>query len=188
MSGITDNCWAVQAEWLEANATLKSLFYMHGRSLEEVRQNAELARTNLESIFPVFERFTKVVCPDCQAVCCLKARVAYDFKDLLFIHALGLEPPPHQLRRNNDEHCRYLTEVGCSIPRLVRPFICNWYYCAPMLELYYQLPARAQRSLSNFMMNAQTHRNLMEDQFCRIVASNTSIHPVDARIAGKVEG
>jgi hypothetical protein len=147
--------------------------------LKEVRAQAEIAKTSLDLIFPVLERHTKVVCPSCRAVCCFHARVAYDFKDLLFIHALDLEPPPHQLRSHGDEHCRYLTEVGCSLPRIIRPFVCNWYYCAPMLELHYQLPARAQRRLSSLMSTAQTHRNQMEDLFCGMVTSPEPLHRVD---------
>ena len=170
MQGITDNCWSIQTQWEEANATLDYLFELHGPLLDEVRKNAGLARSNLEAIFPVMERYAQLVCPSCRAVCCLVARVAYDFRDLLFIHALNLTPPPHQLRRNDDEHCRYLTEVGCSLPRLVRPFVCNWYYCAPMLELFYQSPTRAQRRLSSLMSGAQLYRSQMEDQFCQLVA------------------
>jgi hypothetical protein len=48
---------------------------------------------------------------------------------LLFLH-LNREPlPPHQLRRDLHEPCRFVGRRGCRLPRRSRPWICTWYVC-----------------------------------------------------------
>jgi len=161
--------WADDKEWQEAQDTLAYLFVRYDSAWERVRQLARQTRDNLDPLFAYFDEFTARVCPDCRAVCCREARVAFDFKDLLFIHALDLTPPPHQLRRHHREPCRYLGPEGCRLPRILRPFICTWFYCAPMLELFRQQPARVQRDLSFRMALVQRNRVLLEDEFIWVV-------------------
>jgi len=161
--------WADDNEWREAHQTLALLFRKHGRSLDHVRETALKIRVCLEELFPLFDELTARTCPDCRAVCCQLARVEYDFKDLLFMHALKLTPPPHQLRRHDREHCRYLTSEGCCLARIIRPFVCTWYFCAPMLNLYRELPPRDQRHYSGLMAEIQQGRRDMEDGFIRMV-------------------
>lgn len=167
--GFPDFFWAAEAEWREAHWTLDQLFQKYAPALGRVRESARQARENLEQHFPLFDRFAAQLCPDCVAACCLHARVAYDFTDLVFMHALSLTPPPHQLRRHDREHCRYLGDKGCALPRILRPFICTWYYCAPMLELFRQEPPRDQRRYSAMMSEAQRCRRMMEEEFIRVV-------------------
>ena len=159
--------WADQDDWHEAHQCLDMLFEKHGSGLDVVRDEAGRAGDKLQQLFPLFDDFCARVCPRCRAVCCLEARVAYDFKDILFLHALGLPPPPHQLRRHDGEHCRYFEPEGCRLERILRPFICTWYYCAPMIDLFRGLPARQQRRMSGLMMEVQEHRRRMEDEFIR---------------------
>nr|WP_319775871.1 hypothetical protein [uncultured Sphaerochaeta sp.] len=166
--------WADEEDWREAHRTLEQLFRIHDASLDRVREKAGLLRENLTSLFPMFDRFAEQVCPACQAPCCRAARVAYDFKDLLFLHAAGFDPPPHQLRRNDEEHCRYLGDSGCLLPRVLRPFICTWYYCAPMLELFRAMPPKKQRWASERMQTVQLGRVAMETEFIRVTVGGDS--------------
>ncbi|MFH1138730.1 MAG: hypothetical protein V1816_21850 [Pseudomonadota bacterium] len=161
--------WAEHDDWLEVNETFGYLFRRHGERLGGVRAHARAALENLESWFELFNRYCRETCPSCRAACCREARVAYDFRDLLLIHALGLEPPPHQLRRHEEEHCRYLGPGGCGLPRVIRPFVCTWYLCQPLLDLYRRESPRFQREQSARMTTAQQNRNLMEEEFIRVV-------------------
>ena len=167
--------WATDETWREAHQTLDFLFGSYGSRMDPVREAARTAGQNLEILFPVFDRISGLVCPTCTKVCCLEARIAFDFRDILFIHALGLDIPPYQLRRSDEESCRYLGVTGCRLPRISRPFICTWYYCAPMLEHYYQFHAKEQRRLTRAMTGAQTCRKIMEE--CFIMIQTTDDRP-----------
>ena len=136
--------------------------------MDRVREAARTVRYNLELLYPVFDELSAKVCPTCTKVCCYEARIAYDFRDILFIRALEIEKPPYQLRRTDHEPCRYLGPAGCLLSRIRRPFICTWYYCAPMLEYFYAFPPREQRRLSQAMTQAQGHRKIMEESFIAI--------------------
>ena len=161
--------WAGEDEWREVHQSLGLLFRRYGPAMNPVREAARAVEDGLLSLFPLFDEFCVVVCPVCKVVCCLEARVAFDFRDLLLLHALGLEIPPHQLRRHDNEHCRYLGPEGCNLDRIRRPFVCTWYYCAPMLELFRLLPPREQRRRSAQMAEIQQWRKAMEEGFIRVV-------------------
>ncbi|MEW6264046.1 MAG: hypothetical protein AB1641_13300 [Thermodesulfobacteriota bacterium] len=168
---VFDLFWADQEEWNEANRTLARLFDIHGSGLEKVRRLARRAEDSLLPVFDLMDEFSAQVCPACAAVCCQAASCAFEFTDLLFLHALSLAWPPHQLRRSDQEPCRYLGPVGCLLERPRRPFICTWYYCAPMLELYRQQPPRLQRTMSARLKEAQRLRMEMEKEFISLVVA-----------------
>lgn len=170
-SGVLSLPWADLRDWREAHGTLQVLFRIHDRRLNPLREAARQARGALEEIGPVLDRFARLTCPECRAVCCRMAQVAFDFKDLVWMHALDLDPPPHQLRRHDAEVCRYLGDHGCRLPRVVRPFICNWYLCAAMLDLYYALPPREQRRFSAGMSFVQQTRRFMEAELILVTVS-----------------
>ncbi len=161
--------WARPEEWREANQTLAGLFRSHAGRLSSVLATAQRARAALEEIFPILDDYAAQTCPGCPAVCCREARVAFDFKDLIFLHANGLEPPPSQLRRYEDESCRYLGPEGCRLERLYRPFVCTWYLCAAMLEIHRLRPPRFQRRFAALVTEAQHCRRTSEDLFTAAV-------------------
>jgi hypothetical protein len=162
--------WADEASWDEVHTCLKRLGQTYGAELGIMRGAAFGMAMRLNLIFPVFDLFCEQVCVDCSGPCCLNALVAFDFADLLLMHALSLEIPPHQIRRHDNEHCRYLGPAGCTLERIRRPFVCTWYYCAPMLELLRERPAREQRRLTGLMSEAQAFRRTMENEFIRVTA------------------
>lgn len=162
--------WADEVSWAEVHACLNHLCRRHYAELGPMRGGAFGMAMRLNLIFPVFDEFCAHVCQECAAPCCLNALVAFDFADLLLMHAINLEIPPHQIRRHDNEHCRYLGPTGCSLERIRRPFVCTWYYCAPMLDLLRERPAREQRRLTGLMSEAQALRRTMENEFVRVTA------------------
>ena len=134
-SVVTSLFWAEETSWNEVHACLERLCRTYHVELGMMRGAAFGMAMRLNLIFPVFDLFCEQVCVECRGPCCLNALVAFDFADLLLMHALSLEIPPHQIRRHDNEHCRYLEPTGCTLERIRRPFVCTWYYCAPMLEL-----------------------------------------------------
>ena len=169
-SVVTSLFWAEETSWNEVHACLERLCRTYHVELGMMRGAAFGMAMRLNLIFPVFDLFCEQVCVECRGPCCLNALVAFDFADLLLMHALSLEIPPHQIRRHDNEHCRYLEPTGCTLERIRRPFVCTWYYCAPMLELLRERPAREQRRLTGLMSEAQALRRKMENEFIRITA------------------
>jgi hypothetical protein len=51
----------------------------------------------LELIFPLMDHLCRKTCPDCTNICCRRAWVWADFRDLLFCHLAGIPRPDQQL-------------------------------------------------------------------------------------------
>ena len=77
----------------------------------------------------VLDRICITSCPTCPDVCCSRATVWYDLKDLLVIYLKTDAFPKEQIYRLPDNSCCNLTPSGCRLPRFERPFICTWYIC-----------------------------------------------------------
>ncbi|MDX2446435.1 MAG: hypothetical protein QNK29_04460 [Desulfobacterales bacterium] len=77
----------------------------------------------------VLERVCIASCTTCTDVCCTRATVWYDVKDLLVIYLNTGALPKAQIYRRSDHSCCNLTPSGCRLPRSERPFICTWYIC-----------------------------------------------------------
>ncbi len=80
------------------------------------------------------EKVSQATCPSCSDVCCMRATVWYDRKDLLFIYYSTGELPLEQIYRRDDGSCCHLSSHGCSLNRSSRPFICTWYICPTLKE------------------------------------------------------
>ncbi len=75
------------------------------------------------------EKVSQKTCPSCSDVCCMRATVWYDLKDLLYIYYSSGELPLEQIYRRDDGSCCHLSTHGCILKRSLRPFICTWYIC-----------------------------------------------------------
>ena len=74
-------------------------------------------------------------CPTCAAPCCNRAWVFFDRADLLFLHLRGLDVPGGQTFGPAGRACRFLTDRGCRLARVNRPWLCNWYICPDQIAL-----------------------------------------------------
>lgn len=77
----------------------------------------------------VLERVCIASCTTCTDVCCARATVWYDERDLLVMYLNTAALPKSQIYRRPDGSCCNLTPSGCRLPRSERPFICTWYIC-----------------------------------------------------------
>jgi hypothetical protein len=82
----------------------------------------------------VIQQTTEIVCPQCKNVCCISKHGYYPFEDLVYLHALGIKPPPLQFRKNDASPCQFLAKTGCTLERSMRPSGCNWYFCDSLLD------------------------------------------------------
>ncbi len=96
--------------------------------------NAMLLKNALETLDVFMKSHTAEVCPHCCNVCCINRHSYYDYEDLIYIQALGLNPPAHKENVRDTDCCQFLSAAGCTIERSLRPFRCNWYFCGALLK------------------------------------------------------
>lgn len=129
----------------------------------------DIAR-GIRSLDPLYDKFCVFSYPRCQDVCCRWATVFYHITDLLFIHALGEKPPPHQTRTSSGGPCLYLGHEGCSLSRVRRPYRCTWYMCELHVECLDSEPPRVQRRVFKTMEEIRRSKELLADFFRRMPA------------------
>ena len=156
--------WSTAAGWQEANASLAHSLARHRRQLAEARRLARTLHDRLISLFPLLDDLCARTCPACTDVCCRRAWVWADFRDLLFFHLAGVSPPEAQLPAGRGEHCRYGTAGGCRLDRLQRPFVCTWYICPAQTRWLERHPARREK-LNTTLTAIKKNRRRMEDVF-----------------------
>ena len=160
--------WHTPALWQEANTSLKHILQHHGPALDESRRLAHRLKQQLTSTFPLMNRLCRKTCPDCMEVCCRRAWVWADFKDLLFLHLADIPLPERQLVCRQGDHCRYESPDGCQLDRIQRPFVCTWYLCPAQTRILRKQPAEAERLL-NTLIQIKRRRRQMEDMIIRTV-------------------
>jgi hypothetical protein len=136
--------WNTLATWQEANACMAYTIRQNQAVLAESRRQAHQIKRLLESTFPRMDRLCRKTCPDCTDICCHKAWVWVDFKDLLFLHLAGIPAPGHQLLSREENNCRYGGSNGCRLDRIRRPFVCTWYLCPAQTQCLRKKPAEMQ--------------------------------------------
>jgi len=100
----------------------------------ELFNNAMEFKKAIETIDVFIQTHTAEVCPHCRNVCCINRHCYYDYEDLIYIRALGLEPPACKEEVLDTDCCQFLSAAGCTIERSLRPFRCNWYFCGALLK------------------------------------------------------
>jgi hypothetical protein len=120
--------------YCQAVSLLKAIFHNRRERLQKVTAIAQEIRAGIEIISPFIQETTQMVCPGCKEVCCISKHGYYTFEDLVYLCAVGVNPPPHEFGRNDSAPCQYLAETGCSMERSRRPSGCNWYFCDALLD------------------------------------------------------
>jgi len=161
--------WNTSAAWQEANTSLKHVLQHQRPELDESFRLAHGLHDQLTSIFPLMDRLCRTTCPDCVDVCCQRAWVWADFKDLLFLHLAGIPVPDHQLLFRQEDHCRYASPDGCRLDRIQRPFVCTWYLCPAQTQHLRQAPAEMKR-ITEPLQQIKACRKKMEISFIRTVS------------------
>lgn len=161
--------WSSPALWQEANASLAAALSRHAAAMAGLYHQARRIACALESLFPLMEDLCRDTCPNCADICCRRAWVWADFRDLLFLHLAGIPPPDTQLIGVTDGHCRFAGPHGCQLERIRRPFVCTWYVCPAQIRLLRRRPT-AQRRVDAALERIKRLRREMEAAFIRTVA------------------
>ncbi len=160
--------WQGKPEWQEILLFLDTIERVHGHSLGPVRILAREIRSLYDSLSEPLEQLCVSICPDCKDVCCERATIWYDFKDILYLYfGLGIFPYTQikKIPGQGRPHCVNLEETGCLLPRRERPFVCTWYFCPQATALPQQ-----NTFFSAKMDKIKALRHGMEKAFCSITA------------------
>ena len=168
-SNLSSAPWHTPALWQEANTCLAHTMRQNQSVLAESDRQAHRIRCRLESIFPLMDRLCRKTCPDCKNICCRRAWVWADFKDLLFLHLADIPVPNQQLLHRQEDHCRYGSTDGCRLDRIQRPFVCTWYLCPAQTRLLGHQPAE-KHNLSRILEQIKNDRKRMEASYIQAVS------------------
>lgn len=113
---------------------IDDVFRYHKDRLVKVRDLAADIFKEMQNLSMFIQQHTAVVCPECSSVCCVNRHSYHTFNDIVYIYAIGGKIPLHTPRLDDFAPCQFLGETGCTMPRSLRPYRCNWYFCSPLLD------------------------------------------------------
>lgn len=164
--------WQKKSDWTEVQLSVRKICGRLGMQEERARELAQNIQGNYKLIDASMEELCAATCISCEAVCCSRATVWYDLRDLLFLYLVSREMPEQQVLRREGRSCANLGPAGCVIPRSKRPFICTWYICAVQKKVLESVP-ESKPAVHPYQLIAeiQTARKLLESLCIAAVCS-----------------
>jgi hypothetical protein len=154
-----------QELWFGSIDELQEIFSKYFHKLHKVCILAEQVRVLLDDISYDIEKMTSVVCPACENICCINRHSYPEHEDLVYLFALGENPPEYKPELDDRAPCRFLSSTGCTLKRSVRPFRCTWYFCPSLLQYMKDNTGSAMRRYSRKAQNLIDARRQMLDEF-----------------------
>jgi len=166
--------WSTPALWREANQAVSESIRRNKRTMIAAMDLGQRIRARIEVLDNPMNDLCARTCQDCQDSCCSRAKVWFDFKDLIYLHLGASAIPTDQSIASMDQTCRYLTGKGCVLPRVQRPFICTWYICAAQKDRLRHLPRSGAQFLLNSLDALKAGRRQLENLFIQSVVPATA--------------
>jgi hypothetical protein len=161
--------WGQVAQWREANQTMAYLVRRHENRLQYAKTIARTLINHLRAVFLQLDSLCVKTCPWCPEPCCMVAKVWIDFKDLVFLHLAGCDIPPTQLIKDMSGRCRYLGSRGCTLDRLIRPWVCTWYICGTQTRILNDQEKQAKQVIDKAFSEIKRLRHDMEAAFIDVI-------------------
>ena len=161
--------WRAGPDWSQAVHSLKHLSAGNWAKLMQARKLADRIEKKLYSIDDGLATLCNATCSTCIDICCEKATVWYDFKDLLYLCLRFNRLPASQIYKKTDLTCRHLGSTGCNLPRPLRPFICTWYLCPNQAALCSGQGPEGWHRLQGAIQEIQGLRRQLESEFIQAV-------------------
>lgn len=162
--------WSDQDSWCQMKLSLKMSVESQGKKLDAAREIAHQITGKIGSIDDSLDILCRSTCVDCHDICCGKATLWYDFRDLLFIYLNSGKFPRQQIFKNKDLRCSRLTLSGCRLKRCNRPFICTWYICPEQTEVMQEREfAKEGSDITSILQEIQSDRKILEKMFIEAV-------------------
>ncbi|MDX1706997.1 MAG: hypothetical protein R3274_00255 [Desulfobacterales bacterium] len=162
--------WASRKSWQAAHQAVAYHLQRYSAGLKFLKRRAQALKSCLSTTFPIMDDLCAHSCPWCPEPCCRKARVWFDFKDLLFMHFNQLAIPPCQPKTDLKNPCCYHSARGCRLPRINRPWICTWYLCPTQTAILRKDAPTEHESLKQAFARIKSERNLLESEYIRLIS------------------
>lgn len=121
--------WSSPEAWLQCIESIRTRLSAMGSQVAGIKELSQEIAKEYAAIEASLDQLCSICCPHCDDVCCLRATVWYDLKDLLVIYGIFSRFPDGYIYREYKGGCCNLTISGCRLARAERPFICTWYIC-----------------------------------------------------------
>jgi len=164
--------WQSREEWHQVFLSIKRIDRLYKNKLEKVNSAAIKIKRKFEALSVPMENLCSHTCVNCEDICCIRATIWYDLKDLLYIY-FGLNMFPEsqiikKIKGNRERACCHFFEKGCGLSRLERPFICTWYICSVQKKYQALHHQKLNQNFDQTLLEIKKLRNKMEDEFIRI--------------------
>ena len=149
---------------------IEVIFRDYNNNLDKVRNIAADVSAVLDKLGSLMQQHTAVVCPECRNVCCINRHSYHAFDDIVYIYAIGGEIPLHKSGLDDSTPCQFLRNSGCAIPRFLRPYRCNWYFCTPLLDhIIEHTPNRHYRLFIKLLQEITVERQRMTKEYASVL-------------------
>ncbi|THB77223.1 MAG: hypothetical protein D3926_15975 [Desulfobacteraceae bacterium] len=167
---LTKTPWQSREDW---NQVLMSFRVVESKeNVSHLKDTAARIGKCFAGLATAMDELCSHTCPDCKEICCTRANIWFDFKDLLYSYFGTGRFPESQIRKTYREMtayaCSCLAPNGCTLPRTERPFVCTWYICPDQKAfLTHHFPNRLA-DLDRALINIKALRDQLEHQFIRL--------------------
>lgn len=127
--------WQNREQWMELQLSIERICAGLGDDAPVIMDLVETISTTYSVVDSQLQALCEQTCGLCSDICCMRATVWYEIRDLLYLQLAGKALQENQVKREPDRRCCFLLEDGCSLSRDERPFICTWYICADQKAL-----------------------------------------------------
>ncbi len=163
--------WEPHNEWRQVFFSIQKIDAVHSRKLNLIRERAQKIRDAYLKISEPLDTVCSHTCVACKDICCKRATIWFDLKDLLYLY-FGMDTfPEKQIFKRKGKHgtvCCYFSENGCSLDRVNRPFVCTWYFCFEQKQYMMCNDARKKQLIDRSVVEIKDLRNLVEEEFIRV--------------------
>jgi len=171
--------WQNQKEWQALTPFFDTIKKVHHKDLNPLYQRAETLRKLFKSLSLPMDDLCAATCINCLDICCKKATIWFDFKDLLYLYFTFGRLPGAQISKNEDttghRQCCNCSPTGCLLSRLERPFVCTWYICPDQKQILMSGDNVKGKVFMATINRIKGLRTEMESQFCRLSAGRQNL-------------
>jgi len=170
--GRTKIPWCSDKEWCQVGCSIKRIHSLYRDKLGPVIEMAGKIRQNYEHLSVPIEELCSHTCVTCGDICCIRATIWFDLKDLLYLYfGLNVFPDAQIVKRNQGDQktgCCHFSKKGCTLERTERPFVCTWYFCPEQGDYLNRYYPEKRQAIDRRLIEIKTLRNEMEAAFIRI--------------------
>jgi len=156
---------------------IEDVFTYYEDHLKKVRDIAVGISADMESLSSFIQRHTAAVCPECTSVCCINRHSYHTFDDIIYLCATGEKLPLHEAGIDDSAPCHFLGNLGCTLPRSIRPYRCNWYFCSSLLDHIVEYNSTRQyRSFISLLQQITGKRQTMIEEYASATKKTAAPH------------